>query len=205
MRLSFVVLGGLRAGLVRNASEFDGFGRIWVNPGRLRRILDHMPPKPVSQPETQTDFGPPAHSRHRATRATGPPTTGPPRDWGSISAHHHRISRSPAPALPPRTTSHPHTSRARRTASDNIKPHWSEESSPCAHNSGGAGAGAEDLANDPPVCAPSSRLPGRCPRPTGGDRANPADPPRSAAPSHRFRREGAAPPLTRGATPRTRT
>ncbi|ERH33517.1 hypothetical protein HMPREF1550_00412 [Actinomyces sp. oral taxon 877 str. F0543] len=66
MRLSFAVLGGLRAGLVRNASEFDGFGRIWGNPGRLRRILDHMPSKPVSQPETQTDFGPPAHSRHGA-------------------------------------------------------------------------------------------------------------------------------------------
>ena len=58
-RLGFAVFDGLRAGVVRNASGFDGFGRIRVDSVRLRRILDHMPAKPPFPPETQTHFGPP--------------------------------------------------------------------------------------------------------------------------------------------------
>ena len=60
MRLSYAVFDGLRAGVVRNASGFDGFGRIRVDSVRLRRILDHMPAKPPFPPETQTHFGPPS-------------------------------------------------------------------------------------------------------------------------------------------------
>ena len=41
MRLSLAVFGGLRAGVVRNASGFDGFRWIRVDSVRLRRILDH--------------------------------------------------------------------------------------------------------------------------------------------------------------------
>ena len=59
MRLSFAVFGGLRAGVVRNASGFDGFRWIRVDSVRLRRFLDHMPVKPPFPPETQTHFGPP--------------------------------------------------------------------------------------------------------------------------------------------------
>ena len=59
MRLSLAVFDGLRAGVVRNASGFDGFGRIRVDSVRLRRFLDHMPVKPPFPPETQTHFGPP--------------------------------------------------------------------------------------------------------------------------------------------------
>ena len=59
MRLSYAVFDGLRAGVVRNASGFDGFGWIRVDSVRLRRILDHMPAKPPLPPETQTRFGPP--------------------------------------------------------------------------------------------------------------------------------------------------
>ena len=59
MRLGFAVFGGLRAWVVRNASGFDGFGRIRVDSVRLRRFLDHMPVKPPFPPETQTLFGPP--------------------------------------------------------------------------------------------------------------------------------------------------
>ena len=59
MRLSYAVFGGLRAGVVRNASGFDGFGWIRVDSVRLRRFLDHMPAKPPFPPETQTHFGPP--------------------------------------------------------------------------------------------------------------------------------------------------
>ena len=59
MRLSLAVFGGLRTGVVRNASGFDGFGRIRVDSVRLRRFLDHMPVKPPFPPETQTHFGPP--------------------------------------------------------------------------------------------------------------------------------------------------
>ena len=59
MRLSLAVFDGLRAGVVRNASGFDGFGRIRGDSVRLRRFLDHMPVKPPFPPETQTHFGPP--------------------------------------------------------------------------------------------------------------------------------------------------
>ena len=59
MRLSLAVFDGLRAGVVRNASGFDGFGWIRVDSVRLRRFLDHMPAKPPLPPETQTLFGPP--------------------------------------------------------------------------------------------------------------------------------------------------
>ena len=59
MRLSLAVFDGLRAGVVRNASGFDGFGWIRVDSVRLRRLLDHMPVKPPFPPETQTHFGPP--------------------------------------------------------------------------------------------------------------------------------------------------
>ena len=59
MRLSLAVFDGLRAGVVRNASGFDGFGWIRVDSVRLRRFLDHMPVKPPFPPETQTLFGPP--------------------------------------------------------------------------------------------------------------------------------------------------
>ena len=59
MRLSLAVFDGLRAGVVRNASGFDGFRWIRVDSVRLRRFLDHMPVKPPFPPETQTLFGPP--------------------------------------------------------------------------------------------------------------------------------------------------
>ena len=68
MRLGFAVFGGLRAWVVRNASGFDGFGRIRVDSVGLRRFLDHMPAKPPFPPETQTLFGPlpPAATRIRS-------------------------------------------------------------------------------------------------------------------------------------------
>ena len=59
MRLSLAVFDGLGAGVVRNASGFDGFGWIRVDSVRLRRFLDHMPVKPPFPLETQTLFGPP--------------------------------------------------------------------------------------------------------------------------------------------------
>ena len=46
MRLGFAVFGGLRAWVVRNASGFDGFGRIRVDSVGLRRFLDHSRPPP---------------------------------------------------------------------------------------------------------------------------------------------------------------
>ena len=66
MRLGFAVFSGPSAGLVRNASQFDGFGRIQAISGRLRRILDHASGKTSDPPETQTHFGPPS------SQTTGP-------------------------------------------------------------------------------------------------------------------------------------
>ena len=66
MRLGFAVFGGPSTGVVQNASQFDGFGRIQAISGRLRRILDQASGKTPDPPETQTHFGPPSN------RATGP-------------------------------------------------------------------------------------------------------------------------------------
>ena len=59
MRLGFAAFGWLSRGLVQNASEFSGFGPIWADSGRLRRILEHVPAVPPFSPETQTHFGTP--------------------------------------------------------------------------------------------------------------------------------------------------
>ena len=49
MRLSLAVFDGLRAGVVRNASGFDGFGRIRVDSVRLRRFWTTCPSSPRSR------------------------------------------------------------------------------------------------------------------------------------------------------------
>ena len=81
------------AGVVRNASGFAGFGRIRVDSVRLRRILDHMPAKPLFPPETQTHFGPP---NRWSARPQDRQTAGP------REARHPRIDGSPAMCGTPR-------------------------------------------------------------------------------------------------------
>ena len=95
MRLGFAVFGGPSTGVVQNASQFDGFGRIQAISGRLRRILDQASGKTPDPPETQTHFGSPGN------RATGPlsrkapdnraagrlaEATRPPTPWKSRTA-----------------------------------------------------------------------------------------------------------------------
>ena len=86
-RLGFAVFEGLRAWMVQKASGFDGFGRIRADSVRLRRILDHMPAKPLFPPETQTHFGPPNRwsTRPQDRQAAGP-----------REARHPRINGRPA-------------------------------------------------------------------------------------------------------------
>ena len=104
MRLGFAVFGGLRAGVVQNASEFDEFSRIRADPARLRRLLDHMPAKPPSPPETQTLFGPLGHRaagapgrRPRATEPLGHQAVGPQAAHTAAGSWESRVMRPPCP------------------------------------------------------------------------------------------------------------
>ena len=121
-RLGFAVFGGPSTGVVQNASQFDGFGRIQAISGRLRRILDQVSGKTPDPPETQTHFGPPSRWTirllgHQAVVPQGPLPTGlsgrlgdhqalwerskaaaPPGSWGSWAAD--SASFPPAGTLP---------------------------------------------------------------------------------------------------------